>query len=144
MRRDNKNLIAYVNQKMIVQTANSLCMEDWRNLDEPFERLQWARKNRGYSHARDAARAMGVKEATYAHHENGTAGFANHAVDYAEFFQVNLVWLLTGRGAPRGAGGEHSVPHPAARIFEELSPQDQARWLDFGRNLRDSKRDRGN
>jgi len=73
------------------------------------KRLREARAAAGYATAADAARAMGVKAATYTHHENGTAGLSRAGARYARFFGVSLDWLLAGRGemraraAPAGA-----------------------------------------
>lgn len=64
------------------------------------ERLIWLRKRR-YAHAVDAARAMGVKDATYFAHENGSRGLRPaSALRYARFFRGSLEWLLTGKGDP--------------------------------------------
>jgi transcriptional regulator with XRE-family HTH domain len=115
-------------------------MDSWRGLEEPHERLRWAREQK-YQHAADAARAMGVPVPTYISHENGTRGFVDRAVDYADFFRVNLIWLLKGRGSPRSVPAEQALgPHPAAKLFGELAEDDQARWLEFGRDLRDSRK----
>jgi hypothetical protein len=56
----------------------------------------------GYRMASDAARDLGVSIATYLSHENGTRGLGRTAVQYAQFFNVDLGWLLTGHGQPRG------------------------------------------
>lgn len=69
-------------------------------MTEIHERLQEARRHAGYEDAAAAARAMGVREPTYYHHENGTRGITRGqtAQRYARFFGVNIAWLLTGRG----------------------------------------------
>jgi len=67
-------------------------------MTEPFERLKLAREKAGYATAADGARAMGVKEVTYYHHENGTNGLSRSGARYAAFFRVSLDWLLEGRG----------------------------------------------
>ncbi len=67
-------------------------------MTEPFERLKIARERAGYATAADAARAMGIKEVSYYHHENGTNGLSRSGARYAAFFRVSLDWLLTGRG----------------------------------------------
>ncbi len=66
-------------------------------LDTPHARLAWARE-RKYDTPLDAARALGVPEATYYGHENGNRGLTRAARRYADFFGVNLEWLLYGRG----------------------------------------------
>lgn len=66
---------------------------------EMHERLAAARKEAGFGTVRAAADALGVKEVTYAQHENGTRGFRRDAADkYARKFHVGLEWLLTGKG----------------------------------------------
>lgn len=76
------------------------------------DRLRKARE-RKYKHAADAARAMGVKYPTYAGHENGTGGVTRKvAVRYAQFFGVDLEYLLTGRGsAPTPVGKNDPILH---------------------------------
>ena len=81
-------------------------------------RLRKAREAAGIESAYEAARALGIPEPTYASHENGSRGFTKTSAQrYADFFRVNLEWLLTGRGQMRrqgmltvsgtvGAGGE--------------------------------------
>lgn len=66
------------------------------------DRLKWARENAGYATASDAAKAMGMPPPTYLHYENGTNGFLRHAEKFARFYRVNVEWLMTGRGDPRG------------------------------------------
>lgn len=70
-------------------------------MGSPEERLQRARVLAGYEDAAAGARALGVPYATYAGHENGSRGFKGQAERYAAFFQVDLTWLLTGRGQAR-------------------------------------------
>lgn len=105
---------------------------DWLNLDQPHERLRWARKDAKYRSAAEAAKAMHVDPKIYASHEAGEP-FAHFAIQYAKFFRVNLAWLLANEGRPRGESSS-----PADRIYGELSEEDRARWLNFGRSLRDS------
>ncbi len=61
------------------------------------ERLKLAREKR-FPDATDAAKALGLPPPTYLAHENGSRGFRQSADRYADFFNVNLEWLLTGRG----------------------------------------------
>jgi phage repressor protein C with HTH and peptisase S24 domain len=71
-------------------------------MSEPHERLQEARRAAGYADAASAARAMGLRAETYHTHENGGRGLSRIGERYARFFQVNLEWLLTGRGDMKG------------------------------------------
>lgn len=70
---------------------------------ERFERLRAAREAAGYETASAAAEAIGVRSATYLHHENGTRDFSRPGVAerYARFYRVDLEWLLTGSGRMR-------------------------------------------
>lgn len=95
------------------------------------ERLRQARlATKGYADAAAAARAMGVKVPTYLGHENGSRGFASQASRYADFYRVNLDWLLTGRGRmKRGdfveqASTEKPSQIPVSPDNELFTPQD--------------------
>ncbi|QAY78771.1 helix-turn-helix transcriptional regulator [Sphingosinicella sp. BN140058] len=66
----------------------------------PNQRLKIARARR-FPRAIDAAKALGMPVATYNQHENGLRGSGSiprrAAERYADFFDVSLDWLLTGR-----------------------------------------------
>ena len=79
-------------------------------MSTPGERLQTARKARGYETATDAAAALGIPVATYTQHENGLRGFpAKRAPQYARAFGVTTDWLLFGRG--EGPGEPSPLTH---------------------------------
>lgn len=74
-----------------------------------------------FPHAAKAAKALKIAIPTYQAHENAFRGFtAKQARRYADFYNVALDWLLTGRGVPVkerspvigliGKGGEILVP----------------------------------
>ena len=63
---------------------------------EPHERLRLARE-KVFKTAKEAAETMGVSYVTYAAHETGRNGFANHAAKYAKVFHTTVDYLLTGR-----------------------------------------------
>lgn len=66
------------------------------------ERLKWSRETAGYATPTEAATAMGISLSTYYQNENGTREFGKkRAARFADFFRVDLTWLLTGKGAPR-------------------------------------------
>lgn len=70
-----------------------------RMMEEPFERLQKARRAAGYDEATDAARAFGWNENTYRSHENGQRGLRKDVAErYGRAFRVSAAWLLTGEG----------------------------------------------
>jgi phage repressor protein C with HTH and peptisase S24 domain len=89
------------------------------NQDDQARRLREARAAAGYANPTDAARAMGVQVPTYLGHENASRGFKGGAGRYADFFKVNLEWLLLGRGTMRrGSDGTVSANN-TAQIAEE-------------------------
>ena len=105
-------------------------------LSTPHGRLRWARthgEKKKYANASDAARAMGVSVPTYLGHENGSRAFEDDAPRYAQFFGVNLEWLMTGRGAPDG-GDE------IASLIRELPADKQEQALEYIDFLRGRKR----
>lgn len=86
------------------------------------ERLRQARINAGFEKAGDFAKAVGVQEGTYRHHENGTGGRGvplSAAKKYAKKLGVDLNWLLNGE----------DVPAP----IEPLSAEDQELLARFKR-----------
>lgn len=77
---------------------------------ERNERLQLARKQRGYQTAIDAARAFGWNVNTYISNENGNAGFSHKkAKVYAAAFGVRSEWLFDGSGQMK-TGGDQQIP----------------------------------
>lgn len=80
-------------------------------MDTQATRLRAARIAKGFASAREAARAVGVGESTYTHHENGTRGFGRvRAAKYARAFGVKASFLLMLADA-----GENSQ-HPTAEL----------------------------
>lgn len=94
-------------------------------MSTPADRLRAARKAAGYRTATDAAKAMGAHRATYIGHENGNRGFANDAARYADFFGVNLDWILRNRGAMKGKAD------PLLDKIRQLPPEKQQEALDY-------------
>ena len=72
-------------------------------------RLRQARELAGYKTATDAARSLRIAQQTYLSHEAAQNGFARSAARYAGFFRVDLKWLLTGVGTPRGRSIESEI-----------------------------------
>lgn len=70
---------------------------------EVAKRLKRVRTDAGYDTAGAAARAIGIPEERYRHHENGIRGLSRDGSDerYARFYRVSLEWLRTGRGPMR-------------------------------------------
>jgi hypothetical protein len=80
---------------------------------EMHERLVLARRRAEFATAADAARALGIKYATYAGHENGSSGFRAATGElYARRFKVRFEWLMRGVGPMTGAD---------VAVFEELA-----------------------
>ena len=71
----------------------------------PHERLQKARKDRGFASASEAAQAFNWTISTYVQHENGSREISRTAAPrYAEAFRVTAGWLLWGEAmATRGS-----------------------------------------
>jgi hypothetical protein len=106
--------------------VSSLVKGEWKmKVDDntaKADRLRQARALDGrFKRAAKAARALKLSEPTYQAHENATRGITTKSARvYADFYGVNLEWLLTGRGTPNeqlapivglvGVGGEISVP----------------------------------
>lgn len=68
-----------------------------RGMSEPCDRLKEARIRAGYDSASDAAKALGVTQSAYIHHENGTRGIPPKMAEfYAKRFKVTPQWLLWG------------------------------------------------
>lgn len=68
-------------------------------MNTPADRLQWARRKRGYQRPADAAKAFGWNVNTYKSHENGLRGLRQTtAARYGRAFHVPAGWLLTGEG----------------------------------------------
>lgn len=95
-------------------------------MSDVHTRLKTARELAGYASAAEAARALGIVEASYFAHENGSRGLRPQvAAKYAERFDVSLEWLLTGRGTPRP--GVHSGEMPPTTASYARYAQDKLR-----------------
>jgi phage repressor protein C with HTH and peptisase S24 domain len=119
--------IGLVNSFRIVLGCDLHTMSDERT--GAASRLKEARKMAGYDNPSDAARALGAELPTYLGHENGSRGLSRAAFRYADFYNVRLDWLLTGRGAMReGSAGQVAEPLRMAPFGEaQLAPRDMAR-----------------
>ena len=66
---------------------------------ETADRLRVARRAAGFNSAKKFARTHNIPYTTYIQHETGKRSIKNHyAIQYAEILQINLHWLLTGKG----------------------------------------------
>lgn len=66
-------------------------------MDTPAKRLKAARERAGYETAKAGADALGMKEAGYRHHENGTRDISyRSAQKYAKAFKTTAEWLMDG------------------------------------------------
>lgn len=108
-------------------------------MQEPYERLQKARKNAKFKEATDAANAFGWKVSTYISHENGTRGLRPSVADrYAKALGVHPQWLLYGTGTTRAirppargvvplvgyvAAGATAYFTPAGELGEVTAPE---------------------
>lgn len=88
------------------------------------ERLRFARQLAGYTNAQDAVDEFDLEYGTYVHHENGTRAISlDNAARYAEMFDVDLRWLATGRGQPRGGVHGPQTQSPLAGLSAEAAQQ---------------------
>ena len=94
-------------------------------MPNPHDRLKLARELL-YDTAKEAAEALGLPPPTYYAHENGNTGFTHSAVRYADFFKVNLIWLLEDRG-PMKKGEIHQV----LKLFEAIPPEKKPEAIDY-------------
>jgi transcriptional regulator with XRE-family HTH domain len=100
-------------------------------LDEPHQRLKWAREQRNFPSASEAARAMNIPIPTYSGHENGTTPVPRDALlRYAKFFRVKVGWLLDNEGEPEGSA-------PVQELYESINPDLQPEALRYLEYLRD-------
>lgn len=90
----------------------------------PHPRLRNARINAGYSSAADFARAAGIEEGGYRHHENGTRPLtAEAAQKYAPFLRCNWIWLYNGE--------DSEMPSSESPISEpDMTDDDNTRALE--------------
>jgi transcriptional regulator with XRE-family HTH domain len=88
----------------------------------------WARIQKGFERAKDAAESMGMKPGTYNAYERPPTSSKHTKLDhqraaqFARKFGVRYEWLLEGRGEP--------MPGPKDRVAElmdKASPEEQAR-----------------
>lgn len=106
-------------------------------MGEAADRLKKARERAGYSSAKAAAEAMGVRPPTYIQHENGIRGFpASRAERYGRFFKVAPEWLLYGRtkdnvSATKLGPNLFIKGEVAAGVWREAWEYEQDEWEAF-------------
>lgn len=104
-------------------------------LDEPGERLRWARERAGFKTASDAARRFGWNENTYRSNENGQRDFSKRkAAVYAKAFKVTVAWLIQGEGAMTPPPDPEMVT-----LWGSLTEAQQAHVKRFMRMLREEQ-----
>ncbi|PWR24549.1 S24 family peptidase [Zavarzinia aquatilis] len=92
----------------------------------PHPRLRQARRAAGYASAGAFARAAGIEEGGYRHHENGTRPLtAEAAQKYAPLLHCDWVWLFSGDGAADGAtsptdGNPEMIEDDDTSAFERM------------------------
>lgn len=79
--------------------------ESWRDLDELWQRIRWARKRSAFDSGKDAAISLGVKPGTYRtwerpKEEEGREPPLTEIQRMARKFKVSWVWLAAGEGTP--------------------------------------------
>lgn len=94
-------------------------------LDEPDERLRWARERAGFKKATDAARRFGWNENTYRSHDNGTRDISRKAAArYARAYKVPIGWLLTGEGSM-----SEWIDPELVNLWDQIKPEDRPQAL---------------
>jgi hypothetical protein len=102
--------------------------DDWRNLNEPWQRVKWARQrwqrlNGEEDNAAAAARALGMRPGTYRAYERSPDSSKpikleyDQAKEFARKFKVSWVWLLSGEQSPF----TDELPAPQKRITQLMS-----------------------
>ena len=106
---------------------------DWRTLNEPWERLVWAR-TRKYDTGKAFAEAIGMRPNTYHNHERepglsrNARLTAEKAMRFGKALQINWRWLYDGSGNPFKF--EPKISEQIVRIVEmveDASDSDQRR-----------------
>lgn len=100
------------NAERIIILCYAECMMTENDDKAIGRRLRQARLAMGYEEVGDAADALGMKYSTYAGHENGNRGLLRSIQKYADFYNVTLEWLMTGKG--KGPG----LLNPPTTIFD--------------------------
>jgi transcriptional regulator with XRE-family HTH domain len=111
--------------------GRAMADNSWRDLEEPWDRVKWARQQ-WFDSAVEAAVALDMKDGTYRCYERGpdSAKYMNldfrHARRFAQLFKVRWEWLLEGDGEPW-------LTPPRREEFEETAqPPNMLRiWREF-------------
>jgi hypothetical protein len=108
--------------------------QSWRQREEPWERLTWARMRR-FDTSVAAAESLGMNENTYRAYER-RPGSSKHtpldhqaAIRFGRKFRVRWEWLLIGEGEPwpETERPEDEPPTPASRVAVALKSVSQER-----------------
>lgn len=72
-------------------------------LQEIPKRLRIVRVASGYPSAKSFIEQHGIPASTYSQHENGSRALTlENVAHYAQLFNIDPAWLITGRGSPSG------------------------------------------
>jgi hypothetical protein len=112
----------------------------WQHLEQPWQRLLWARETAGFRSGAAFARKVGEKEHTYKAYERDadTASKGSKldfvkARSWAPLLEVRWEWLLNGEGLPWIDEDADSAAAQISRLVEEAPPEEQQRALDLVR-----------
>lgn len=104
---------------------------EWRDLKEGWQRLQWARRQSQFETAKDAAISLGMQPGTYRAYER-EPGTSKHtpldhqaAIRFGRKFKINWLWLLTGEGDPKGEPVQESRLERALSRAKEAPAEQQ-------------------
>lgn len=71
--------------------------------EEIAKRLKLARIVSGYQSAKTFTSKYNIPSSTYCNHENGNRSLTlENIANYAKLLNVDIAWLITGRGSPSG------------------------------------------
>lgn len=115
--------------------AKHTLKDQWHDLNEPHERLVWARmywqERAGAVNgtAKDAADSLAMRPNTYGAYERPPHASKhtklNHqaAIKFARKFKVSWLWLLLGEGTPF----DDQLPPAQERVVQAMAKVDQER-----------------
>jgi hypothetical protein len=78
----------------------------WTQIEDPWERLKWARLQAGFGTATAAAESLGMKKDTYSAYERAPGTSKHTSLDHqtaiaaGRKFKVSWTWLLVAEGTP--------------------------------------------
>lgn len=115
----------------------------WERLTETWERIRWARRNRGYERAKEPALLLRIEPNTYRSYERSQADAGRIpkievAKRIAALYGVNWTWLLDGQGHPQGGVPEDNEARQLSDRVRQLPEDKRADALNAALSVLDS------